>query len=139
MRVYPKKAPLPLPKERQQRAGQSPPTSTRIPTKPGSSRDVQSPPAPQQEGRSHGHVKQKVQPGDHVINPAVPGANVQPTPVFTTRAGTKERKVGLQHEHWTIPRDPYVPPMTMEDSQKYLDGDMFDHDPANLTFQWTTC
>jgi len=35
--------------------------------------------------------------------------------------------------------DPYVPPMTMEDSQKYLDGDMFDHDPANLTFQWTTC
>ena len=128
----PKKAPPPLPKEHQQGAGQSLPTTTRVPTKPGSSRDVPPPPSPQEEGRSRGQVEPDVQPGDQVINPAVPWANVQPTPAPPQEPEQKTGRWDLSINTGTPVADPLIPPTTPQEIPRQRG---VRPDPSNLTFQ----
>ena len=130
----PKKAPPPRPREHQQEAGITAPTTTRVPTKPGSSRDVPPPPT-QEESRSRGQVEPHVQPGDQIINPAVPWADVQPTPALPQEPEQKTARWNLSDTLGTPVEDPIIPPTTMEDLRKYLDSDVFDPDPSNQTFQ----
>jgi len=76
-----------------------------------------------------------VQPGDQIINPAVPWADVQPTPALPQEPEQKTARWNLSDTLGTPVEDPIIPPTTMEDLRKYLDSDVFDPDPSNQTFQ----
>jgi hypothetical protein len=80
-------------------------------------------------------VEPDVQPGDQAINPAAPWANVHPKPAPLQQPEQKIGKWDFSMNTGTLVADPLIPPTTMEDLKKYLDSEVFDPDPANLTFQ----
>ena len=61
--------------------------------------------------------------------------DVQPTPAPTQELKQKTAKWDLTMNIRTPVANPLVASLAMEDLQKYLDGEVFDPDPTNLTFQ----
>ena len=61
--------------------------------------------------------------------------DVQPTPAPPQELEQKTAKWDLSMNIGTPVANPLVASLAMEDLQKYLDGEVFDPDPTNLTFQ----
>ena len=61
--------------------------------------------------------------------------DVQPTPAPPQELEQKTAKWDLTMNIGTPVANPLVASLAMEDLQKYLDGEVFDPDPTNLTFQ----